>query len=112
MTKLKLSVSPLATIATGFTLGVASLAIALFGGVDLAQASSQSLTGVVERVWEDGFRLRVGDRRITTDTWDICGDSTARHVRVGDRLTVVGDFEGGEFDVQSITHANGQQVCR
>jgi hypothetical protein len=109
---IKIPVSPIAIIATGLTLGVTSLTAALFSGVEPVRGDTSSLTGVVESVWEDGFRLRVGNRSIITDTWDVCGDFTARHVRVGDRLTIVGEYEGREFDVFQITNANGQQVCR
>ncbi|TAE52784.1 MAG: hypothetical protein EAZ87_24575 [Nostocales cyanobacterium] len=109
---IKLPVSPIAMIATGLILGVTSVAAALFSGVETVRGDTRSLTGVVESVWEDGFRLRADNRSIITDTWDVCGDFTARHVRVGDRLTVVGEYEGREFDVFQITNANGQQVCR
>jgi hypothetical protein len=102
----------LAAIATGLTLSATSFAAVIFNGAEPAQADTRNLTGVVERVWEDGFRLRVGDRSITTDTWAVCGDFTARHVQVGDRLTVMGEYEGREFDVFSITNADGQRVCR
>ncbi len=68
-------------------------------------------TGTVERVWEDGFRLNTGDRTLQVDAWDLCGDFTASRVRVGDRLTVTGEFESGEFDAFSITTSNGSAVC-
>lgn len=109
---IKLPVSPFAIIATGLTLSVTSFAAVLFIGVEPVRGDTRSLTGVVESVWEDGFRLRVGNSSIITDTWDVCGDFTTRHVRVGDRLTIVGEYEGREFDVFQITNANGQQVCR
>ena len=81
--------------------------------VSNAQAqSSGSLTGTVERVWEDGFRLNTGDRTLHVDSWDICGDFTANYVNVGDRLTVTGEFEGGEFDAFSITTSDGTPLCR
>lgn len=109
---MKLPLPQIVLLATGVTVSATSLFATVLGVFQPAQADTRSLTGVVERVWEDGFRLRVGDRAITTDTWAVCGDFTARHVRVGDQLTVIGEFEGREFDVYGITHANGQQVCR
>ncbi|MFO8040504.1 MAG: hypothetical protein R6U67_13775 [Sodalinema sp.] len=108
---MKLSLSPMVTIATGL-LSTATLSLATFVNLPAAQANDDSLTGVVERVWEDGFRLRVGDRSITTDTWAVCGDSTRQHVRVDDRLTVTGEFEFGEFDVFAIVDEAGQEVCQ
>ena len=78
-----------------------------------AQAQSgTSFTGTVERVWEDGFRLNTGDRTLTVDSWDLCGDFTANYVAVGDRLTVTGEFEGGEFDAFSIATSDGTSLCR
>lgn len=109
---IKLPVSHIAIIATWLTLGVTSFTAALFSGVEPVRGDTRSLTGIVESVWEDGFRLRVDNRSIITDTWGVCGDFTARHVRVGDRLTVVGEYEGREFDVLQITNANGQKICR
>lgn len=60
-------------------------------------------TGTVERVWEDGFRLNTGDRSLRVDAWSVYGDNTANAVRVGDELTVTGEFEGREFDAFTIT---------
>lgn len=62
-------------------------------------------TGIVEQVWEDGFRLRTGDRTLTVDSWDVYGDNTVAHVEVGDRITVSGEFADGGFDAFSITDA-------
>ncbi|QQE67442.1 hypothetical protein GFS31_41550 (plasmid) [Leptolyngbya sp. BL0902] len=62
-------------------------------------------TGIVERVWEDGFRLNTGERTLRVDTWDVYGDNTARYVSVGDELTITGEFEGREFDAFTITGA-------
>lgn len=73
--------------------------------------NSGSFTGTVERVWEDGFRLNTGDRNLRVDSWDVCGDFTANHVAVGDRLTVTGEFDGGGFDAFSITNNSGTAVC-
>ncbi|WP_416672923.1 hypothetical protein [Egbenema bharatensis] len=71
-----------------------------------------SFTGTVQRVWEDGFRLNTGDRTLRVDSWDLCGDSTANYVSVGDRLTVTGEFGGGDFDAFSITNPDGVGVCQ
>ncbi|MBE9047327.1 hypothetical protein IQ255_23495 [Pleurocapsales cyanobacterium LEGE 10410] len=72
----------------------------------LSIASSEgdtTLTGSVERVWEDGFRLNTGDRVLRVDSWDVYGDNTPENLAVGDRLTVTGEFSGLEFDAFSIT---------
>ncbi|WP_265264232.1 hypothetical protein [Spirulina subsalsa] len=108
---IKLSLSPITAITTGL-LGATALSMTTINHFSAAHANNRTFTGVVERVWEDGFRLQVGNRRITTDTWDVCGDFTEDHVNVGDRLTVVGEFEGGQFDVFRITNASGERVCR
>ncbi|WP_416672926.1 calcium-binding protein [Egbenema bharatensis] len=62
-----------------------------------------SLTGTVERVWEDGFSLNIGDRTFPVDAWDLYGDATQRYVSVGEQLTVSGEFDDREFDAFSIT---------
>lgn len=62
-----------------------------------------SFTGIVERVWEDGFFLNAGNRTLLVDSWDLYGDSTPRYVTVGEQVTISGEFEGGEFDAFSIT---------
>lgn len=87
--------------------------LTVVGGVSTVQAQqSGSFTGTVQRVWEDGFSLNTGARTLRVDSWDLCGDFTANHVSVGDRLTVTGEFEGGEFDAFSITDSDGTGVCR
>ncbi|NER00202.1 MAG: hypothetical protein F6K30_26470 [Cyanothece sp. SIO2G6] len=78
---------------------------------DVAQASDTALAGTVEQVWEDGFRFNTGDRTFTVDSWEMCGDSTASHVNEGDRLTVTGEFDEGEFDAFSITDSSDNAVC-
>lgn len=71
------------------------------------------LTGTVQRVWEDGFRLQTArNRRFRVDSYDICGDNTKSALSVGERVTVTGEFEDGEFDAFSIVRANGTSVCR
>jgi len=81
-------------------------------GYAIAQAQGATFSGRVYRVWEDGFQLNNGDRSITVDSYDICGDNTARYIKVGEQVTVTGEFEGGEFDAFSITKANGESVCK
>jgi hypothetical protein len=44
-----------------------------------------TITGNVERVWEDGFRLNTGGRSVNVDTWDVFGDGTRGRVSPGQR---------------------------
>lgn len=90
---------------------VVGTAAVVVWGFSSVRAGSGQFTGNVERVWEDGFTLNAENRRITVDSWDVCGDNTARHVSVGDRLVVTGEFEGGEFDAFSIQNSNQNNVC-
>ncbi|MDJ0706299.1 MAG: hypothetical protein QNJ46_23760 [Leptolyngbyaceae cyanobacterium MO_188.B28] len=62
-------------------------------------------TGTVKRVWEDGFRLHIGDRTLWVDAWDLYGDNTLDNIAVGDRISVTGEFERIEFDASSIAVA-------
>ena len=81
----------------------------LWGCAESPSRSAASVqTGTVERVWEDGFRLNTGSRAFSVDTWDVFGDNTRRHVSVGDRVEVSGEFSGGEFDASSVTGGSGQ----
>lgn len=80
-------------------------------GSAIAETQSATFLGKVDQVWEDGFWLDSENRSITVDSYDLCGDSTARHIKVGEQVTVTGEFEGGEFDAFSITRANGESVC-
>ena len=80
-------------------------------GSAIAQTQSVTFLGKVDQVWEDGFQMDSESRSITVDSYDLCGDSTARHIKVGEQVTVTGEFEGGEFDAFSITRANGESVC-
>ncbi|MGF1518787.1 MAG: hypothetical protein ACFCVB_13425 [Nodosilinea sp.] len=64
--------------------------------------ASNAFSGTVERVWEDGFQLNTGDRTLRVDTWDVYGDNTASYVSVGDRITMTGEFENGEFDASTV----------
>ncbi|ERT06178.1 hypothetical protein M595_3900 [Lyngbya aestuarii BL J] len=76
------------------------------------QANNDSFSGTIEQVWEDGFRLQSDSRTITVDSWDVCGDNTSRHLSAGEQVTVVGEFEDGEFDAFSITKADGAAACK
>jgi len=80
-------------------LGLSSVAALVVAIPSNAQGSH---TGIVERVWEDGFRLSTGDRTFRVDSWDVYGDNTAQHIQVGDRVTITGEFERGEFDAFTI----------
>ncbi|MDC0835824.1 hypothetical protein CKA32_004433 [Geitlerinema sp. FC II] len=79
-------------------------------------ARNRTVTGTVERVWEDGFRLEAGDRNYRVDSWAVCGDNTASHLAPGDRVTVTGELEFREFDAYSIVKDDGTSeglvVCR
>ena len=65
-------------------------------------AQNNNFTGTVERVWEDGFRLDTGERTLRVDTWNVYGDNTPQNVAVGDRVSVTGEFDGGEFDANFV----------
>jgi len=69
---------------------------------NLRSSGRTTLTGTVERVWEDGFRLNTGGRAVTVDTWDVFGDNTRSRVRVGERVSVSGEMSGGEFDAIAV----------
>ena len=92
-----------------------SLGVVIFGvGIvnsAIAQDRENSLSGEVKRVWEDGFQLQDSDRTIRIDSWDVCGDNTSGNIEIGDRVTVTGEFEGGEFDAFSIVKSDGTNVC-
>jgi hypothetical protein len=81
-------------------------------GSAIAQRQSAVFSGRVQRVWEDGFQLRTRNRSITVDSYDICGDNTTRYIRVGEKVTVRGEFEGREFDAFSVIKASGKRACR
>ena len=97
-----------------YAVGIIILGSAIaIGAVARLQAQSNgSFTGTVQRVWEDGFRLDADGRTVRVDTWDVCGDATASYVKVSDRLTVEGEFEGGEFDAFSLTNDAGESLCQ
>ncbi len=92
------------------SLGVVILGVEIVSSAT-AQNQKNSLSGEVERVWEDGFQLQDSDRTIRIDSWDVCGDNTSSNIEMGDRVTVTGEFERGEFDAFSIVKADGTNVC-
>jgi hypothetical protein len=77
----------------------------------IAQYQGSSFSGRVLRVWEDGFRLKTSKRSIIVDTDDICEDNTRYHLSPGDKVTVTGVFDEGEFNAFSVTKADGKSVC-
>lgn len=84
---------------------IKSLAVVLFSLIvttALPTPAAMTFTGIVQRVWEDGFQLKSGNRVIIVDSWDIYGDNTSRWVRSGEQVTVTGEYEDGEFDAFSI----------
>ncbi|MEM7760756.1 MAG: hypothetical protein AAF298_21875 [Cyanobacteria bacterium P01_A01_bin.40] len=74
-------------------------------------AQGNKFTGSVERVWDDGFRLNTGDkpngmasqRTFNVDSWDVYGDDTPENLVEGDQVTVMGEFDDGEFDADSVS---------
>lgn len=85
-------------------------AIAITGLSSAVQARNNSVSGTIERVWEDGFRLNTGERSVRVDSWDVYGDNTASNLSKGDRITVNGEFDGGEFDAFSINKSDDVKV--
>lgn len=85
---------------------ITTLFLLLSSSVIFPSQAETILTGTVEKVWEDGFKLRTEDRTVKVDSWDIYGDNTAKNVVVGQELTVTGEFGGRDFDAFSIEEAN------
>ena len=105
-----------ATLDRGKGQSVTIAVLALGGALLLAAGSALAgrggaFEGTVEQVWDDGFRLDTGSRKVTADAYDLCGDFTHRHLAVGERLRITGEFEDGEFDVFTIARADGRKVC-
>ena len=82
---------------------LAFMGIAISALSSALHAQGNKFTGTVERVWEDGFSLDTGNRTIRVDSWDVYGDNTPQNVSVGDRVSVTGEFDGREFDADSIS---------
>jgi FlaG/FlaF family flagellin (archaellin) len=91
--------------------GAVLMLMGLVACTSAAQMQNGTLTGTVERVWEDGFSINTGDRTVNVDSWDVCGDNTQQNVSVGDELTVAGEFSGGEFDATTMTNPSGEDIC-
>jgi Ca2+-binding RTX toxin-like protein len=85
------------------TVALSTLAPESSGSRRTQRYNRLSFSGVVERVWEDGFFLNTGDRTLSVDAWSLYRDATPRYVSVGTPLTVSGEFEGRDFDAFSIT---------
>jgi hypothetical protein len=92
-----------------FGLPLVLVGLVACGGVGVTQTGP--LTGTVQRVWKDGFRINTGDRTVTVSAWDVCGDNTRQNVSVGDELTVEGIPSFRDFDASAITNAQGENVC-
>jgi hypothetical protein len=74
-------------------------------------AQTGDFSGIIERVWEDGFELQTRDRTWIVDSWEVCGDHTASHVSVGDSVVVTGELDEGELDAFAIVTDTGATVC-
>ena len=74
------------------------------------QAQTNSFSGTVGEVFEDGFFLDTGDRILEVDTYDLFGDSTESNLSSGQTLTVFGEFDDDEFDADSITFGSGSGI--
>lgn len=93
-------------------IGLGIIGVSILAGVSvLADDRDLTLTGRIDRVWEDGFQLQTDRQSIAVDTYDICGDYTTQHLSAGDQITLVGEFDEGEFDAFSVTKADGSSVC-
>ncbi|VEP14079.1 conserved exported hypothetical protein [Hyella patelloides LEGE 07179] len=79
------------------------LGIAISTNSIASSSQDTTVTGAVEQVWEDGFRLNTGERTIRVDSWNVYGDNTPDNVAVGDRLTITREFDDGEFNADSIS---------
>lgn len=87
------------------------LGIAISTNSIASSSQDTTVTGAVEQVWEDGFRLNTGERTLRVDSWDVCGDNTMSHLSANDRVNVSGEFSGLEFDADSITDNQETPVC-
>ena len=45
------------------------------------------------------------------NSWDVFGDNTSVNLSKGDRVTMDGEFDGGEFDAFSTTKEDDVKVC-
>ncbi len=69
----------------------------------IPSSGETTITGNVERVWEDGFRRNIGGRSVNVDTWDVFGDKTRSQVSAGARVSVTGEMSRGEFGAISVS---------
>ena len=91
---------------------VVTLLMASCGGGRGSTNADGDYEGVVARVWADGLRLDLdsgGDIRV--DTWGVCGDETARHIRPGDRITVSASRDLFSRDAWQILDETGEPAC-
>ena len=89
----------------------AALGASLMTVSAVAERQETHFTGTVQRVWEDGLRLKAGDRTLIVDTWDLCGDHTAQYLATSATITVTGEFDRNEFDAVSLVDTDGISVC-
>lgn len=54
-------------------------AVFFVSGCEVSHAQDTIFSGTVNRVWGDGFQLNSGDRSITVNSYDICGDNNKIH---------------------------------
>ena len=66
-------------------------------------------TGMVERVWEDGFRLQTADQTLWVDASDLYGNHIPDNIAVGHQVSVTGQFGRIEFDAAAISPATPSQ---
>lgn len=75
-------------------------------------ADDGAFVGTVGRVWSDGMRLDTDDGgSIRIDTWAVCGDNTARNIRMGDRVRVYASRSLFSYDAWRILDEEGQPAC-
>lgn len=80
--------------------------------LDTLRNSNGAFEGVVTNVREDGLRLELSDgSSMRIDTWDVCGDNTARHISLGDQLIVEAERDGLGYDAIRILDATGEPAC-
>lgn len=98
--------------------GVALVALALITPFLLSACTSTTprndqggIEGTVESLREDSLVLRVDEDTIRVDTWAVCGDSTRRHIAVGDQITVFGELDVITYDASEILNAAGEPAC-
>lgn len=97
---------------------MALVVFALVAPLSLAACTSSTprndeggIEGTVESLREDSLVLRVGEDTIRVDTWAVCGDSTRRHISVGDQITVFGELDLITYDASEILDAAGEPAC-